>query len=465
MTSLIVRSVTIVLLLAVSGLGQGFSQVNPEPYRLEFTGGGARAEGMGNAFLAVSDDVTAGSWNPAGLYGLEKPIISLAWSSLRPRGESSTIITIGDDTRVHSGSFSSVSAMNFVAPLRVKGHQFVGSVSFTRNSNEYLPILLSMNSIVINRIPLDVEGRTQYIIDTIPFEENRETELSGGLESISFGAGTRVFGNFAAGVALNIYSGTMIRDWRQLSLSEPHMDPVDGQTRQMVLTVQSLDSTKFSGFNFTLGVKYSGEKFDFGGIIRTPFSLNAKTGRSLYIINKINGLPVDNITDTLYFDDNLIKYDVPWIVAAGVAYRPTDKLTLAADGELRSFGNSKIDVRDSLFLDPGGENTEFFDERDPEWDDVFHLRLGGEYMMESSIGRIPLRAGFGYVPLILPSYNAEGTKSRTGRTTMSLGAGIWWEQIHLDAAYTYSSFDYDEYGFFSINSKDHHLNLMFTGYF
>ena len=30
-------------------------------------GGGARAMGMGSAFIAVADDATAGFWNPAGL--------------------------------------------------------------------------------------------------------------------------------------------------------------------------------------------------------------------------------------------------------------------------------------------------------------------------------------------------------------------------------------------------------------
>ena len=44
-------------------------------------GSGARAAGMGNAFIAVSDDGTAASWNPAGLSQLRKPELSLAWMS------------------------------------------------------------------------------------------------------------------------------------------------------------------------------------------------------------------------------------------------------------------------------------------------------------------------------------------------------------------------------------------------
>ena len=40
-------------------------------------GSGARAVGMGGAFIAVADDATAASWNPAGLVQLERPELSI----------------------------------------------------------------------------------------------------------------------------------------------------------------------------------------------------------------------------------------------------------------------------------------------------------------------------------------------------------------------------------------------------
>jgi len=40
-------------------------------------GSGARAVGMGGAFIGVADDATAASWNPAGLIQLEKPEVSI----------------------------------------------------------------------------------------------------------------------------------------------------------------------------------------------------------------------------------------------------------------------------------------------------------------------------------------------------------------------------------------------------
>ena len=45
------------------------------------TGSGARAAGMGNAFVAVSDDGTAATWNPAGLAQLRKPELAFVYSA------------------------------------------------------------------------------------------------------------------------------------------------------------------------------------------------------------------------------------------------------------------------------------------------------------------------------------------------------------------------------------------------
>lgn len=43
-------------------------------------GSGARAVGMGGAFIAVADDATAASWNPGGLIQLETPEFSIVGS-------------------------------------------------------------------------------------------------------------------------------------------------------------------------------------------------------------------------------------------------------------------------------------------------------------------------------------------------------------------------------------------------
>ena len=47
------------------------------PSSLNPVGSGARALGMGGAFIAVADDATSASWNPGGLIQLETPETSV----------------------------------------------------------------------------------------------------------------------------------------------------------------------------------------------------------------------------------------------------------------------------------------------------------------------------------------------------------------------------------------------------
>ncbi len=44
-------------------------------------GSGARALGIGGAFISIADDATAASWNPAALLKLKRPEISIVGSS------------------------------------------------------------------------------------------------------------------------------------------------------------------------------------------------------------------------------------------------------------------------------------------------------------------------------------------------------------------------------------------------
>jgi len=468
MVSLIWKSLAIIFVLTASVFGQANFTI--EGFKFEFQGGGARAEGMGKAFLSISDDNSAGSWNPAGLYEIDRPILSLSYGSAMPRGntttDSSFIISPFSDINTHSGSFGGVSSVNFVAPLRIKGHPFVGSFSYTRNNDEYSAFNQSFDRLQVNAIPI---FGNQFFYDSTLYLVGLESSLEGGMASINFGMGTRIYRNFSAGAALNVYTGNTIRETHQLAFSDfltlyPSLQIVRGEEN-----VQVIDSNKFSGFNFTLGTKYNGDKFNAALMVRTPFSLNVKTGRSIFVVGSINGLPITEGTDTTYFDDILVKYDVPLIIAGGISYQATEKLLVAMDLEYKGFSGSKVNVRDSLFLDPGGDNTEFFTEVDPQWNSVLSMRLGGEYKINSKIGLIPVRAGFGYIPRVSPDLEIDVlgnlTTSTTSETAISLGTGIWWEQIHLDWAYTYSTYDWNQYNIFMQKSKDHHVNFTFTGYF
>ena len=81
--------ISILIVILVSHLTLALAQDGPDlrttfdvPSSLNPVGSGARAIGMGGAFIAVADDATAASWNPAGLTQLDRPEISVVGTYL-----------------------------------------------------------------------------------------------------------------------------------------------------------------------------------------------------------------------------------------------------------------------------------------------------------------------------------------------------------------------------------------------
>jgi len=72
---MLVAGLLVGFVMSAPAAGQGISLNRP--------GSGARAAGMGNAFIAVSDDGTAASWNPAGLSQLRRPELSVVFNASR----------------------------------------------------------------------------------------------------------------------------------------------------------------------------------------------------------------------------------------------------------------------------------------------------------------------------------------------------------------------------------------------
>jgi hypothetical protein len=476
-----------IVFLAVSASGQTFFESGQvfETFYLNFLGGGARAEGMGSAFMGVADDVTGGTWNPAGLYEIEKPILGFSYGSLVPRGNTeSTVDLLGQPffkSEDHAGFFGGVSSLNFVAPLRIKGHQFVGSFSYVRNYDEFQELDWAYELPFITEV---IDNVGSIVLDTLTREYKVNSQLDGGMNSVNFAVGTRIYKNLSFGIGANIYTGRTVRN--QSTYTVVRNTTVDYYTFQRgdwEMVQESIDTNKFSGVNFNIGFKMKGDIVDAGLLIRTPFSLDIKSGRSVYDFNIVNGLIESNGTDTTFIDDIVTKYEMPLMIGFGVGFKATENFLLAFDAEYRGFSSTKIKYRDSLVIDPGGDNKEFLTEYNPDYDDIILFHFGGEYRTETSFGTIPLRLGLRYEPLPARSGKRLDPRLDLGFVaadieprewtpvaySVSAGAGIHWEQIHFDWAYTYTTINKDVNAlgqlFFESENLNHHLNMSFTGYF
>jgi opacity protein-like surface antigen len=305
------------------------------------------------------------------------------------------------------------------------------------------------------------------------------------LNSVNFSFGTRLYKRISFGAAVNVYTGEGVENIYYTQTRDHYIAP--NKPLQYVLwelNQTSIDTIKFSGVNFTIGFRHDGDKLDAGLMFRTPLSLKYNTGQSIYTIITYNGIVERQFSDTTFVDDLLIKHEMPLFVGGGIAYNVTDNLLVALDGEYRGFSGRKIKVRTDLIISPSGDNEETFEEVDPDWNDVFAARAGAEYMLRTNSSFfpvIPLRAGFGYVPIPWAETDTLGNTSTATSYSISGGCGIHWSQIHLDVSYSYRSLDYsyvldlggaeaqdiflDVSQMVEAQSRQHQFDVMFTGYF
>ncbi len=475
-------AILLILTFSLSAYGQ------QQGLTFDFLGGGARAEGMGKAFLAVSDDGTAGTWNPAGLYFQEKTMMVFSYGFFMPRGR----MTYNYDAPNyygynHEGSINSLDYLNIISPLRVKGRHVVVNISFSRNFNVY------------NRFSEVLFSHNYWDSD----EPNSLSETKGGLNQVSIGLGTRAYDRVSVGLSANVYTGNVVTEENRYISADTTISSTHYFLENSVFTT---DSLRLSGFNFNLGLLYAGDKFRAGAVIRTPFNLKGESDSTQVYITKVNSvgpssvytLPAPFLNDTIYpLPTSHSKIEIPLTIGIGLAYHIEDYWVVSGDLEYKKYSGSKIYTQapEGLSYSPSGDLTITYDDDViiPNFSNVFQFRLGSEYIFQTPIGEVPARIGFRnesfpqgdiesydiiYTGPLNPPDSSQiyyefnyGTNQISG-LSLSVGTGIHWSQIILDFAYTYSHYEQNIYRFATGTRqriynewKNHHIELSFTGYF
>jgi long-subunit fatty acid transport protein len=479
--SLFKVTVMFVVVLATTAYSQH------EGMSFNFFGGGARAEGMGNAFLAISDDGSAASWNPAGLQIHEKTMMTFSYGFFQPRGEYSFYHSSNDNSVFnHAGTMNSMNYWHIISPLRIKGHHFVVDFGYTRNFDIY-------NFFGESLI------RNQY--DPNP---NAFSEKTGGLSSINLGFGTRFYSDFSFGITGNIYTGTGVTVEDRNFTDIVYTNISNTGTAFYESNVRLIDSSSFSGFNATIGLMFNNDVLRAGLVIRTPFVLHGESDNTIFRQATLNGVPVivdmfNNPhytiyhSDTTYIDDIAFKMEMPLMVGFGLGYNISEKWLMAGDVEYRGFDGKIVEILENRRLTASGDAIEIFSPLEPNWTNIWQFRFGTEYLFDTPIGEVPLRMGFrteAYPQGDISSFdiiytdedditsdsttvfysNTFDADSKTTGYSISFGSGIHWSQIILDFAYTMSVYDQNIYRTTDIlravnDWKNHHINLTFTGYF
>ena len=158
-------------------------------------GSGARAFGMGGAFIAIADDATAASWNPGGLGQLEKPELSVVmriqnYRNLKPANIDTSIFTGPQD---RDGSSTTLDFISFTYPFRMGKLKIVPQISYQRS------------------ISFDLATRTNDVVQSETTPDYKQTgtftendKFTGGIDTVTFSVGTRILDRVNIGISGNL---------------------------------------------------------------------------------------------------------------------------------------------------------------------------------------------------------------------------------------------------------------------
>ena len=381
----------------VPAFGQTILEIPSSPNPV---GSGARALGMGGAFIAVADDATAASWNPGGLIQLEKPEIS----------------SVG-------GFFHRIEDNDFGTNPEASGNETVTEANLNYLSAAYPFTLFNRNMIVsLNYQRLfDFTREWDFPLtqstNGLSVSQDVDYDQSGNLSALGLAYCIQVTPEFSFGFTFNIWQDWFgMNEWKQTTRQDGSGtfmgNPFNFESK-------SQDRFSFRGFNANanVGILWNiTPEFTLGAVVRTPFTADLKRKSTFR----------SSISTTFISSTENEELDMPMSYGIGMAYRFSDRLTVSADV-------TRTEWDDFVFKDSEGNKTSAISGRpknDSDVDPTHTVRLGAEYLFMEPTYVIPLRGGIFYDPA-----PAEG--SPDDFYGFSLGSGFAKGRFIFDLAYQY----------------------------
>jgi long-subunit fatty acid transport protein len=370
--------------------------------------------GMGGAFIAVADDATAASWNPAGLTQLRKPEFSVVYShfnrsedfDLRNHPESSSSPSVSsDDLNYLSIAYPfTLCNRNMTVSLNYQLlYEFKNNINFTYNE--------------------DVLGR-QHSERTFDIKQN------GQLRTLSPAYAIQVTPRLSLGMTLNFWTDNLF--WSNGWTTEKvETGKIYGNASKRIENKWLQERyTDFSGFNMNFGFLWNINKFlTLGAVLKTPFTahINYKLTKNSSAISfqPSTSQPLWRSRIMVKFRDD-VDLNMPLSYGFGIACRFSDAFTMSLDVYVTDWSNYILETskgqRYSLITAKSS--------RDSHVKDTTQVRLGAEYLFILTNTVIPVRGGLLYDP-----EPAEGHPQDFWG--FSLGTGVSIKDVILDCAYQY----------------------------
>jgi long-subunit fatty acid transport protein len=362
-------------------------------------GSGARAMGMGGAFIAVADDATAASWNPAGLIQLEKPELSFVGAANSRRSSYSA-----PGRGVEATATDGESSLNYF--------------SATYPTHRYKNLVLSINYQRLYEFGRSVSYDLHLLSTGLDLDQHTRFEQSGHIGALGLAGALELTPRLSIGATMNVWSDELGWDngwkasYRVTSIGTQAGVPVNIETR--------IDERyeKFRGINFNLGLLWETASWGtLGAVIKTPFKAS--------LVHDFTFTNTGLTSGPLRYNEEVTLH-MPLSYGLGWSRRFSDLFTLSLDLYRTQWNDYKL-------VDSHGQSFSPIDGRlkaDSDVDATTQVRLGAEYifLLKDKGIALPLRAGLFYDP-------EPGEGSPRDFYGIALGAGISRPKYSCDLAY------------------------------
>lgn len=362
---------------------------------------GAKAMGMGNAFVAQADDPSALAFNPAGIAFQKGAQVQIG---------STTIL-------VPQTEFEGTTKLSGATTVSEKANRdiFIAPTAYAVYSLETMPISfgLGINSFYPLAKRWDASSEFRDSIQSISVKPiNFQPTVAYRFDDLKL--------SVAAGVDIT---------YAQVSLQKmayTQLPPALGGTYAELGTLGA-DATAV-GYGYNFGLKWKPlSNLSIGAAYRSEVKL-ALEGDATYLATTATGrnaaLGLGNKLKASASTD----ITLPDSLALGVAWKPADALTLEFDAVRTGWSSYK-----ALELKFGSQLATFNNKPDPKnWEDVWAYRLGAQYAVTP---KIDLRAGYAYDSSPAPDSTVGPELPDGDRHNFSIGTGLHNEFGSIDLSY------------------------------
>lgn len=356
--------------------------INASPHPV---GSGARAMGMGGAFISVADDATAASWNPGGLLQLTRPEVSIVGSLFSGRIDHRTSGLDGDIDDI-SPQVSHLNYLSAVVPFQLFRRNMVVSLNY-QHLYEFSQENVSTWKKVIPSDPTDI---TQWL-----YKKQR-----GSLSTISPALAIQVTPSLFIGCTFNIWDHNLTdTGWENITIQDETGIELGEQVRSHSEIFEEFD---VSGYNLHLGFLYTSDyvaflgnkrRFRIGGVVKTPFNADIRHTKHELSYVEYPGDPASNT----YFEDitcSDLTLRMPLSYGMGMSMDWTDAFSCALDVYRTLWERFVMVYPNGVERSP--INRDFMDTADVT--PTTQIRIGAEYLIQDPTRIIPIRIGAFYDP-------------------------------------------------------------------